>query len=361
MKNQIIIHNPIVYKHKRYYNIFFDQLIEELSNIFDVVQNRLWPEAHKNPMFIKLLCENDFQKPPVLHDQPGHRTVDQQGPMVGGPQDLRHTTRCRSSLVLAGPCLLECEMILEHCRTKEIKILSVSDLYTHANLTIFNNDYYRKYIKTILVSQFNRKSIEHHTKNRNNDVYRPWIYFPHDDYDLETLYQKRQTIKNDLIKKFYFRGSGTQEGQHRPLISIFNKSLFYGGESLGSFDRYGEELIHYLVGFSCAGTAQFCYRDIEYMAMGVPMLRFTYINEMNPPLVPNEHYIAIEPAFETHEEYTLTKTHAELVEKRFLEVKNDKDFLAYISQNARDYYKKYIYKNSGINHTINLLDLKDWL
>jgi hypothetical protein len=321
IKNKIIIHNPINNLYRKYYHVFFDNLVKKLSVIFDVQENRTWPQAHEKPFPIQLMC---------------------------------NTKNCVD--------LFECEMILENYSTKELKILSMCDLYTEANLELFNNHEYQQYISTILLAQFNRKSIQHHTNNINYaNIYKPWIYFPSNNYNLEKFYKKRQKQKGELINKFYFRGSGTEYGRHRPLINMFDTKLFHGGASIGNFDAYAKEAINYSVGFSCAGVGQFCYRDIEYMAMGIPMLRFTYTNEMNPGLIANKHYIAIEQEFDVTDEHLLTKKHSKLVENRFMQIKDDRDFLDYIATNARNYYLKYLYKNAGINHTINLLNLNNWI
>jgi hypothetical protein len=46
-----------------------------------------------------------------------------------------------------------------------------------------------------------------------------------------------------------------------------------------------------------------------------------------------------------------------MITKRFLEVKDDKEFLNFISRNAREYYEKYLSPESSIDYTLKLLDL----
>jgi hypothetical protein len=324
MTAKIIIHNPTNFTTKkyRYYNIFFDKLVETLKEKFDIIENRYFIDSHKERHPIKLLY------------------------------DEQNTNISHSTL------MLECEMILENYDTKQLKVLSVSDYFTHANLGLFNNEVAQPYISKILLSQFNRKSIEHHCYNKVIDsVYSPWIYFPSNLYDLNELYNKRQKISS-LIDKFYFRGSGLE---HRPMIKHFNQQLFYGGGSIGNFENYANEAIQYKIGFSCAGSAQFCYRDIEYMAMGIPMLRFEYTNEMSPNLIPNFHYISITPPYDCLSEHTMTNEHAQIVENKFLEIKNDIEFLQFISNNAREYYLNFIHDINGIQNTLQILKIEEWL
>jgi hypothetical protein len=323
MKPRIIVHNPtnFITKKYRYYNIFFDNLVSNLKDKFNIIENRYFINCHKERYPVKLLYDNDNES-------------------------INYST-----------IMLECEMILENYDSKEIKILSVSDYFSDINLGLFNNERAKPFINKVLISQFNRKDILHHCYDKNIDnIYSPWIYFPSNLYDLNSLYNQRKKISS-FIDKFYFRGTGLE---HRPMIRFFNTDLFYGGNSIGNFDNYANELINYKIGFSCAGSAQICYRDIEYMAMGIPMLRFEYTNEMSPNLIPNFHYISAGPPIENRDEHIATQEHAKLIEEKFLQIKDDKNFLDFISNNAREYYLNFIHDQNGIDHTINLLGLVDW-
>jgi len=50
------------------------------------------------------------------------------------------------------------------------------------------------------------------------------------------------------------------------------------------------------------------------------------------------------------------KTFAEKYISRFLEVKDDDDFLNFISKNARNYYEKYLHPLTRFNHILNLIE-----
>ena len=77
------------------------------------------------------------------------------------------------------------------------------------------------------------------------------------------------------------------------------------------------------------------------MALGIPFLRFEYISELNPNLIPNFHYISVERPDDLKIDRIGNEEHARMLEKRFLEVKDDTDFLNFISNNARNYYETY--------------------
>jgi hypothetical protein len=93
------------------------------------------------------------------------------------------------------------------------------------------------------------------------------------------------------------------------------------------------------------------------MGLGIPMLRFNYISELNPKLIPNFHYIAIDRPDDLLIDRLGNETHAKLLEERFLEVKDDKEFLDFISKNAREYYNNYLSKYNRVKHTLNLLNI----
>lgn len=315
---KLVIHQPKNFESRyyRFYNILFDKLIERIKTEFDVIDARYYKYANSKYYPVLLLCNEKTFSDCDLH-------------------------------------MLECEMIIENYDTKEIKVLSVSDDLTAAILSYQNNNLLTK----VLVSQFNREKIFSHIYNElDKEKYSPWVYFPQNDYDYEMYYEIRKQ-KTDLTDKFYFRGTSLES---RKITSFFNKEYFEGGAPIGGFHDYALDLLNYKVGYSIAGRGEFCYRDIEYMAMGIPFLRFKYMSEMSPKLIPNYHYISVDRPEDLKHESNCTEEHAKLIEKRFLEVKDDKNFLDFISNNAREYYTNFIKFDNCVDHTFKLLDLDKW-
>jgi hypothetical protein len=99
------------------------------------------------------------------------------------------------------------------------------------------------------------------------------------------------------------------------------------------------------------------------MAIGVPLLRFDFVTTLNPALIPNYHYISVPLQMDLPKQNDVLKDrlgeyrHAKMLENKFKEVINDKDFLNFISKNARKYYENYLDKKSRIQHTLNLLNI----
>lgn len=311
----LIVHNPCneMTKNYRDYNLFFDDLTEELKRNYDVIENRYFENAHTERMKISL--------------------------KKGTDKFLE---------------ILECEYVIEDEDSGDFWILSVSEQISMGIISEQNN----KHLKKVLYSQYIPENIFHHTR-QNCEKYHPWIFFPQEVIDLEPYYEKRK-IKKELIPKLFFKG-GTF---YRPIVNHIDKDILSDNERIES-NKYFDTLIDYDVCLSVGGVANgdLCYRDIECMALGVPILRFDFVTTMNPPLIPNYHYISIPLQLDLPKQMGVLKDrlgeekHGKLIEDRFNEVIKDKEYLRFVSKNAREYYEKYLSRKSRVHHTLNLLNL----
>ena len=262
----------------------------------------------------------------------------------------------KSSIKNEPMYLLESDLLIENSDTGEFYIMSVNDVL-HNNLLMEKSN---PRFKGAFFSQFIRK---HFASNAGEDFmykYHPWIYFPYNTTNLEKFYYKRKMCKNSLKDKMFFKGLI----ENRPILNFFNKNLLEFDKNTLSSEDYFDDLIEYKIALSIGGRGEKCYRDIECMAIGVPILRFEYLSEFSPELVPNYHYIsAILPKNYPKNSMNIEcdrlgyKEHADILEKRFLEVVNDIEFLEFISNNARNYYNNYLSHGNNIKYTIDLLGL----
>jgi hypothetical protein len=127
-----------------------------------------------------------------------------------------------------------------------------------------------------------------------------------------------------------------------------------------NIDDYLKYAINFKVGLSLSSLAEVCYRDIEYMAIGLPMLRLEYMTPFDPPLIPNHHYISIpRDGFEWSPiaDRAGGDNYVEAYKNRFLEVKDDKEFLEFITKNAREYYINYCSPQNRVAHVMNRLEI----
>jgi hypothetical protein len=311
----IIIHNPININNRYYrdYNFFWDDLTEELKKRYNVIENRTDNISSNNSMKIYL------------------------------------KKRTKEFLEV-----MECEYVIEDIDVGDFYILSVADQISSLILDEQNN----VHLKKVLYSQFVPDQIVHHTKG-NSSKYHPWIYFPQEVSNYEKYYNKRKTIDN-YYDELYFKGSTS----YRPILNHINKSILCEQTNMNNYE-YLNDVIKYKIALSIGGSANgdLCYRDIEYMALGIPFIKFDYVATLNPALFPNYHYISIPNIDDLPKHNDVKKDrlgelkHAKMIEERYKEVINNRDFLEFVSNNAYEYYETYLSKKNRIKHTLKLLNI----
>ena len=309
------IHNPCNEQTRYYrnYNLFWDELTNKLKETHTIIENRYFENAHKERFNV------NFDS-------------------LTNPQGL---------------FLMECEYVIENMDNGDFYVLSVADDLSYGMLSEQSNPK----LKKVLISQFIEDKVKHHVGD-NYDKYSPWIYFPSNLTDLESYYKKRLE-KTEFIDKLCFWGTTSQ----RPILEHFDSSILVGPNYIGDSDKYFDNLINYSVALSIAGVGELCYRDIECMALGVPLIRFEYQTKLAEPLIPNYHYISI-PYDNDIPSHNGTKTdrlggydQAKKIEQRFKEVISDKEFLSFISKNSRKYYEDNLSSDSRVTKTLNILNL----
>lgn len=248
--------------------------------------------------------------------------------------------------------VMECDYVIEFQDTGEFYVLCVGDEFSHA--TVFEKD--NPFLKKILISQFIDYKVKNEFKEYSSKC-EPWIYFKHDSTDLETFYLQRQN-KKDYLKKMFFNGYKN----HRPILNFFDSNLLICKETQPK-QEYFEDLINYSVGLSIGGVGEFCYRDVEYMCLGIPFIRFEYQTSLANPLIPNYHYISVPFDYtipkhnETHKDRLGGYIHAKKIESRFMEIINNDSFLNFISANARKYYEDFLAPEVRVKNTMKILSL----
>ena len=298
-------------KNFRYYNQFWVKFIDYLKTKFDVTEDTYFVDANRFFYNVNLFSQE------------------------------------------AATPILECEMIIENNETHEFVVMSVSDVLT---ASILNHNTNPK-CKKIIFSQFDEPKLKRHLHGEKSfEKYSPWIYFPTNIFDIDKLYEQRKNIK-EFVDKFCFWGTSLEE---RSILSHFDKNYIDWGPPIGEFDNYAKKLITYKAALSISGRAEFCYRDVENFGLGTSILRFEYINKMFNPLIPNYHYISVDRPDELSIDRLGTSEHAQLLVNRFIEVKDNIDFLNYISNNARKYYEENLTMENSIKLTYNILKLNEW-
>jgi len=316
-KTKLRIHNSCnkYTRYYRYYNFFWDALTYELGKTFEIEENRYFEHAHTIPMPIKL-----------------------------------KKAKCDLEIY-------ESDYVIENVESGDFYILTACDVLTGHVIAERENPH----LKKVLVAQYIDQIIKHNVENPHTSKYSPWIYFQSGLTNLEEYFYKRKLILN-FNKKLYFRG----KIDDRPILKYFSPSILESGQTINQND-YFNEAINHEIGLSIGGVGELCYRDIEYMGMGIPFLRFEFASSLKEPLIPNVHYISVDRPNDLPTEQRTCgvgldrmglEHHAKLIEQRYLEVIDDKEFLRFVSTNAREYYEKYLMYPNNVRHTINWLGLE---
>jgi len=192
----------------------------------------------------------------------------------------------------------------------------------------------------------------------------PSLYVCAATHDHDHWYRERKLVP-EYIDKFIFRGNVHAMGRKSAML-LENNQWFEGPDQRNHL-FYFDQLTKYKVGLSIPGMGELCYRDIEYMAIGIPMMKFEYVTQLNPKLIPNYHYISID-RIDTEEDRQCIggviaaernggDRHVAAYIKRFLEVKDDREFLDFVSNNAREYYETYLHPNIRVDYAFHLLEI----
>ena len=256
--------------------------------------------------------------------------------------------------------ILDCELAIYDQDTDVLKAISFSDMRSNLCGHMLERN---KETDLLLCSQQSCADIWAKESKLEivDSIYIPC--HPHISYD--DLYIKRSLTK-EFVDQMIFRGN-VNDAKRGSVKYLENNQYFSGHEQIEK-KEYLEELTKYKIGLSVPGIGELCYRDVEYLAVGIPMLRFEYLVDMNPKLIPNYHYISI-PRIDC--EYTLKnksyiavtkereggQKYAEEYLKRFIEIKEDRDFLDFVSKNGRDYYCNYLQPSKRIDHVLKLLKI----
>lgn len=198
------------------------------------------------------------------------------------------------------------------------------------------------------------------------NIYKPFFYSTYKaNYDdkFTDLYNK-YNIENS-IKKLYFRGylwdfrSSMIKDIKHPEILIIDKN---DDNQQLSYDDYNADVTKYRAALSLPGGTEICNRDIECFAVGVPVIRPHIDINYPDPLIPNYHYIS---CFESckywsgNPEYLSYESFAKYVIYYWEQIKNNIEYLRFISKNARSWYVKNCTMNYNIKYILSQINLEN--
>lgn len=266
--------------------------------------------------------------------------------------------------------LSDVDIVVENAETGEFIVISFTEYFNSYTVHLTKNEK----CKNVFLTHFNYHNVFYWMKRDNAEnilsKVSPWIFGFSQEFDIEKYRQIRQSNENKITDKMFYKGSGIEK--YRKSVKILGERNLVDLEIKG-FEEYLESLCNHNLALSYYTDldkyttpfdhpGEFCYRDMEYVSLGVPFIRIEYKDSVYNGLYPNYHYISI-PREKAHEAY---KSHgdegvADLLESKFLEIKDNKDFLNYISKNQIEWFDTYAKIPNCFELTINKSVLKDWI
>lgn len=192
---------------------------------------------------------------------------------------------------------------------------------------------------------------------------------------IEELYSEKQIIHNNpsngitgriYPNKLMFRGYLYLFRKHLESDNRFNILNGRVQENYLDYRDYIRELNKYNLNLSLNGAGEICYRDIEILGLGTALIRPKLTAKFHNELIPDYHYISIDfssiewDSFEYPDPRYWTQLSDKLYE-RFMEIKDDLDFINYVAENGRKWYEDNGTTECNAKIIVSLMDFKKLL
>lgn len=329
MRTTLRIHRKENYDVERFHNKWFSDFVEYLRKDFDI----------------------DYVNYP--NEQNIHVTL--QSPVKGFDYN---------------PPISDVDMIIENLSNNEYVCISFTEYFNSWIVHYMKSDKF----KGLILTHFNYHNLYYWTKRDNIEssmhLVKPWIFPIFNEFDVD--YYRNLRDSTEIEEGLFFKGSGSDEKSYRRAVYYLSEDGLINREPV-PMDQYltkmattrlglsyYQDLDKYYTPFDYPG--EFCYRDMEYMAVGVPFIRIEYRDSIYNGLYPNHHYISIprERAYKAHMENG-DRGVADILRDKYEEVKDDLVLLNQISHNQRKWYDDYFRWPRSAELAFQQLNIKDWL
>jgi len=172
--------------------------------------------------------------------------------------------------------------------------------------------------------------------------YIPFSYvLPHTNS--ESLIEKYNSIDNKdrkIPEKLNFRGFLYS---FREVLSKDNRfNVINKYENHLDYEDYISELNDNGINLSLNGAAEICFRDMEILGVGSALFREKLRVKFHDDLIPDYHYISYDLSSiqdKLYDTETYYKMASDILYERFLEVKNNTDYVNQVAKNGKEWYE----------------------
>lgn len=214
---------------------------------------------------------------------------------------------------------------------------------------------------------------------KNLEVNNPDVYLPHDidNKYYSFFYSPYHTNHEESIHKIYnsyniekslpilyFRGY-MWDFRKQMINNLNNSDILIIDKNNDNnnlnYNDYLTDLTNYRAALSLPGGTEVCNRDIECFSVGVPVIRPHLITNYPDPLVPNYHYISCynncsywhgNPSYLSYDHFS------EYLKDYWDKIKNNTEYLKFISTNARNWYFRNCKLESNIDYILTNLKME---
>ena len=197
-----------------------------------------------------------------------------------------------------------------------------------------------------------------------DSIYQSFFYGPYESGsldDIDTIFKSRNI--HTSIPTLYFRGY-VWDFRKQMIEHIKDKSILILDKNIDNnnlnYIDYLKDLSTSRAALSLPGGTEICNRDIECFAVGVPVIR-PYLDISYPePLISNYHYINCYidcKYWDGHPSYLCYSDFAKSLEYYWNQVKENTEYLNFISSNARKWFVKNCILKKNIKYILTQIDL----
>jgi len=123
-------------------------------------------------------------------------------------------------------------------------------------------------------------------------------------------------------------------------------------------EEYISDLNNNSINLSLNGSGETCFRDMEVLGLGSCLIRPKLVAQFDDPLIPNYHYISVDfdhlPLLDIRDNYV--ESQADVVYNRWLEVKDDTDFINEVAKNGKEWFDRNVPPHKVAEKAVKLLD-----
>lgn len=257
-----------------------------------------------------------------------------------------------------GPCNIHGDLFLRIENKNNGKYLLVS--YWDINKNIFDKECASGFISENLIELFTSIGIGKN-ENDNFEYCDPPIQYTPISYSHARIKTEKEInrlsykkINKIIPERPKFRGfcygfrTYLIDDKRFEIINTTNEKL--------SEEDYLAEINSHKINISFNGVGETSHRDIDILGLGNVLLRTKMITKFHNSLIPEYHYASVEIS-----DHTKFKDVADAFLEKYNKIKNDKDYLDFISTNGKRWYLENgtAEKNAEIiSNLINLNKLK---